>query len=258
MSDKSYEKLLKTIKTLREPITGCPWDLKQNIKSLGPALLEECCECIDGISLDDTENVKEELGDIIFTATLMSYIIEQEGDGTTSEIIDHVNEKMIRRHPHVFSNNEDLITSEEVITQWEDIKVNIEGRTNKGLLDNIPKSLPPLDKANKIQKKVEKVGFDWEDIEDIFSKIDEEVLEVREEIAANNRDNLELEIGDLLFSVVNLSRFLKIDPSIALSRTNNKFSNRFKYIEENMNKKNLEICKDNFKIMDTLWEESKS
>lgn len=253
----SYNKLLNTIKDLREPINGCPWDLKQNIKSLGPSLLEECCECLDGISSGDTENVKEELGDIIFTATLMSYILEQDGDGSTSEIIDHVNEKMIRRHPHVFSDVK-VSNSDEVITMWDDIKVKIEGRTQNGLLSNIPKSLTPLEKSNKIQKKVEKVGFDWEDIEDIFSKIDEEVIEVREEIKAKDRDKLELEIGDLLFSVVNLSRFLKIDPSIALGRTNKKFTNRFEYIEKRMSEENLELSPRNFKIMDRFWDEAKN
>lgn len=257
MSNTSYNKLLDTIKQLRDPINGCPWDLKQDMKTLGPSLLEECCECLDGISAGDNDNVKEELGDIIFTATLMSYILEQEGKTTTNEIIENVNEKMIRRHPHVFSNVNNVNTSDEVLTQWEDIKEKLEGRKQKGILDKIPKGLPPLERSNEIQKKVEKVGFDWEDIADIFDKINEEVDEVKEEIRSNDRDKLELEIGDLLFSVVNLSRFLKIDPSVALRRTNNKFNGRFQYIEEKMKEKNLPLSKEQFKVMDSLWNESK-
>lgn len=258
MNNTPYEKLLTTIKILREPINGCPWDLKQNIKSMAPSLLEECCECLDGVTCGDNENVVEELGDIIFTATLMAYILEQEGVATTSDVINGVNEKMIRRHPHIFSDVENINTSDEVLKQWNDIKVKLEGRSQKGLLDRIPQSLPPLEKSYEIQKKVEKVGFDWENIEDIFSKISEETEEVRREIINNNMDELELEMGDLLFSVVNLSRFLKIDPSIALRRTNQKFYNRFEYIEKGMQKKGLELSAENFKIMDNLWEESKT
>lgn len=257
MSEKEYSRLIEIVKTLRDPENGCPWDLKQNIKTLAPSLLEECCECIDGVNSNDIENVKEELGDITFITTLMSYIIEQENKGTTSEVLKIVNDKMIRRHPHVFTNTESSITSDEVIKQWDAIKRDQEGRNQKGLLSKIPRSLTPLEKSNQIQKKVEKVGFDWEDIEDIFSKIDEEVLEVRQEILSQDRDKLELEIGDLLFSVVNLARFLKIDPSVALSRTNSKFTNRFEYIEKRMEEENLELSKENFKVMDSFWNESK-
>lgn len=254
---KSYSELLKTIKALREPINGCPWDLKQNIKSLGPSLLEECCECLDGIANKDMENVKEELGDIIFTSTLMSYILEQDGVSTTDDIISDVNKKMINRHPHVFSNTEGIETSDDVLVQWDKIKVEKEGRVVKGTLDKIPKSLPPLDKSFEIQKKVEKKGFDWEHIDHIFEKIVEETNEVKAEIESNNRENLEVEIGDLLFSVVNLARFLKINPSSALSRTNSKFINRFNYVEEGMKSLNLDLKSENFKSMDKLWEEAK-
>ena len=247
--NNEIDKLLKTIKTLREPVGGCPWDLKQNVNTLAPFLLEEVCECLDGISNNDTENIVEELGDVTFIAFMMSYILEQEGKTTVSSIINDVNEKMIRRHPHVFSNDKSATTSDAVLEQWEDIKTNKEGRIKKGILDKIPKSFPPLEKAYEIQKKVEKVGFDWEDIEAIFSKITEETNEVREEIKGSNRDKLELEIGDLLFSVVNLSRFLKIDPARALSRTNKKFIHRFSYIENEMTDRDLKLCKDNFDII---------
>ncbi|MGL1891889.1 MAG: nucleoside triphosphate pyrophosphohydrolase [Spirochaetaceae bacterium] len=256
--NNSYEKLLATVKALRNPDGGCPWDLKQNLKTLGPSLLEECCECLDGISNNDNKNIKEEIGDIIFTATVMGYILEQDGVTTVAEILGDVNNKMISRHPHVFSNNRNNVsTSEEVLIQWEDIKEKKEGRIKKGILDNIPKSLPPLEKSNEIQKKVEKVGFDWPNINDIFDKIVEETNEVKEEITNNHYDNLELEIGDLLFSVINLSRYLKVDPSIALSRTNNKFVQRFKYVEKHMKLKNLILSHENFKIMDNLWDEAK-
>ncbi|QEN06174.1 nucleoside triphosphate pyrophosphohydrolase [Thiospirochaeta perfilievii] len=257
MNNSEYSRLLDIIKKLRDPQSGCPWDLKQSVESLAPALLEECCECIDGVNNRDLVNIKEELGDIIFTTSLISYIIEQENNGSIDDIIKNVNDKMVRRHPHIFSNTQGVDSSEKVLQQWEEIKKNQEGRVKKNLLDKIPTSLPPLEKSFEIQKKVEKVGFDWENINDIFNKILEETQEVKDAIDSNNQDNLEMEIGDLLFSVVNLSRFLKIDPSKALARTNNKFLKRFSFIEDQMRSKELVLHKDNFKIMDELWDKSK-
>lgn len=257
MESKSFKRLIETVKALREPINGCPWDLKQNIKSLAPSLLEECCEFIDGVHNNDLNNIKEELGDIFFTTTLISYIIQQEDNGSVNEILDKVTNKMIFRHPHVFSDGKKLKNSDEVLMQWEEIKVKKEGRLNNGYLSKIPKSIPPLEKSYEIQKKVKKVGFDWETVDDVFDKITEETLEVKEEIKSGSKDKLEQEIGDLLFSVVNLSRFLDIDPSVALSRTNNKFINRFHRVEEKMNMNNLEMEKSNFEAMDKYWEESK-
>jgi len=219
VNSNSYNNLLTTIKKLRDPNGGCPWDLKQTLKTLGPSLLEECCECLDGISNDDSENIAEELGDVMFTATLMGYILEQEKITTTDSILDHVNSKMVRRHPHVFkTDSESISTSDEVLVQWEKIKKEKEGRVTKTILSNIPSSIPPLAKSNEIQKKVAKNGFDWDSVDGIFDKIVEETEEVKVEIESQDRDKLELELGDLLFSVVNLARYLKIDPSIALSR----------------------------------------
>lgn len=257
MESKSFSNLIDTIKKLRDPKTGCPWDIKQSIKSLAPSLLEECCECIDGASSGDIINVKEELGDIIFTATLMTYIIEQENHGSVDEIINAVNEKMIRRHPHVFSDTKGVNTSEAVLEQWESIKTNIEGRKQESLLSKIPASLPAMEKSYEIQKKVAKVGFDWEEVSNIFLKITEETEEVKEEIETGDRDKMEEEIGDLLFSVINLARFLKINPSVALSRTNKKFIERFAFVESEMTKKEQKMSKENFQEMDQLWELSK-
>lgn len=257
MENKSFNKLVKTVKKLREPINGCPWDLKQNIKSLAPSLLEECCEFIDGVNNNDIDNAKEELGDIFFTTALISYIIEQENNGSIDEILDNVTDKMIFRHPHVFTDGKKLKNSKEVLEQWEEIKIKKEGRIQKGLLSKIPRSIPPLEKSYEIQKKVEKVGFDWKSVDDVFKKIVEETNEVKDELKSGNRDNLEQEIGDLLFSVVNLSRFLNIDPSVALNRTNKKFIDRFHKVETKMKDNNLELNKNNFEIMDKYWEESK-
>lgn len=257
MNHNEYMKLLETVKALRDPVNGCPWDLKQNLKSLAPSILEECCECIDGINSNDLENVSEELGDIIFTATLMTYIMEQENNISVDSVISSVNNKMIRRHPHVFSNTDNINTSDEVLQQWENIKINVEGRINKGLLDKIPNSLPPLEKSYEIQKKVEKVGFDWENVSDIFEKISEETIEVKNEIDSNCPEKIEEEIGDLLFSVINLARFLNVNPSSALAKTNKKFLKRFKFIENKMQSNNLNLCKENFRTMDKFWNESK-
>jgi len=254
----SFKSLMNTIIRLRDPDNGCPWDIKQNIKTLAPAIFDECCELLDGVANSDYKNIEEELGDIFFTTSLISYVLEQEKKTTVENIINNVNNKMISRHPHVFNQGESLSTSDEVLIQWEKIKIEKEGRVKKHILDKIPESLPSLEKSLEIQKKVSKVGFDWDNIDDVFDKILEEIEEVKHEINHENTTNLEEEIGDLLFSVINLSRKLNINPSLALGRTNKKFTKRFNYVEKEMEKRNIPMSKEEFKLMDNLWEKSKS
>lgn len=252
---ESFNELYNVIKRLRAP-DGCPWDREQTPETMCGDLLEEVYEAIDAIKEKDDAHLMEELGDVYLVVTMIAYMKEQEDSFTIKQVLDGVSEKLIRRHPHVFGDS-DAKDSKEVLKQWDKIKVDIEGRKpKKSILDKVSKGLPPLERSFKLQRKAAKAGFDWPDIQGVWDKVHEEIEEVRE-VEPGNRDHLREEIGDLLFSVVNIARYMDIDPAEALHECNAKFSSRFSYIEKQMNKKNLEMNSDNFKEMDQLWDESK-
>lgn len=251
----SFEELCSVIETLRSP-EGCPWDRKQTADTLSNDMIEEVYEAVDAIKENDDEHLKEELGDVYLLVTMISYIKEQEGAFQISDVLDGISEKLIRRHPHVFSDAS-AENPEEVKELWEDIKVNVEGRAaKKSILDKVSKGLPPLERAYKIQKKAAKAGFDWPDISGVWDKVHEEIEEVRS-VKKGDKEHLTEEIGDLLFSVVNIARYMDIDPAEAMHRCNKKFISRFSYVEENMKEKQLEMNFGNFETMDQLWDESK-
>lgn len=253
---ESFNELYDVIKKLRAP-DGCPWDREQTPETMCGDFLEEVYEAIDAIKEKDEAHLMEELGDVYLVVTMISYMKEQEGSFTIKQVLDGVSEKLIRRHPHVFADS-DASDSKEVLKQWEQIKVEVEGRKpKKSILDKVSKGLPPLERSYQLQRKAAKSGFDWPDIQGVWDKVHEEIEEVRE-VKPENRDHLREEIGDLLFSVVNISRYMDIDPAEALHECNAKFSSRFSYIEKRMIEKNLEMKSENFKEMDQLWDESKS
>jgi len=255
---KSYDKLFDIIKKLRAP-DGCPWDREQTPLSMTPALIEESYELIEAIEDGDFNHIAEEIGDLILVATMIGYMHEEENKFSLDDALNSVSEKLIRRHPHVFSDLE-LKNSEEVLKNWDKIKIEVEGRKSKTGLNAIPKSLPPLERAYKIQKKVSKQGFDWDTIAPIFDKLYEEIDELKVELNAPIKDKELIigECGDILFSAINICRKLKVDPSIALDRTNRKFTSRFNYVEKEMAEKKLEMNSDSFEEMDRLWEEAKT
>jgi len=255
-SGKAYKNLLEVIIKLRSP-EGCPWDKKQTLKSLIPNLFEETFECIDAIDNEDLENTMEEIGDLYLLVVMLSYILEQTSKYSIKDVLDTITEKLVRRHPHVFSDTK-VDSVEEVLDLWQDIKVNVEGRDKKDtILDSIPLSFPPLERAYKIQKKVSKVGFDWNNSKDVLNKIKEELGELENEIISENKKLTELEMGDFLFSVINLSRHLKVDPAIALHKTNQKFYNRFTFIEKELKKQGKRIEDTTLVEMDIIWEKAK-
>ncbi|WP_085993734.1 nucleoside triphosphate pyrophosphohydrolase [Oceanobacillus senegalensis] len=251
----TFTNLREVMRVLRSP-EGCPWDRKQTHESLKEHSIEEIYELIEAIDNQDDEGIIEELGDILMHVMLHSQIGEDNGYFSIDDVIKGITNKMIYRHPHVFDNvSADSV--EEVVDNWEELKKKEKGDKRKSVLDGIPKPLPALVKAYKLQKKAAKVGFDWDEVTDMWNKLDEEIKEVREAIQFKNDDEIAKEFGDVLFVLVNLTRYYKINPELALEQTNKKFYSRFSYIEEqlNLNGKNIEDV--TLEEMDMYWNEAK-
>jgi tetrapyrrole methylase family protein/MazG family protein len=268
--ENAFGRLCGIIERLRGP-GGCPWDREQNPSTLRGDLIEETYECIEAIDEKDPGHIKEELGDLFLLVGMLSYMHQQEGSFTIDDVLNGVSEKLIRRHPHVFARTDadaDL-SSAEVLDNWAKIKVEQEGRKPRdSILDEVSRALTPLDRAYKLQKKAAKKGFDWPGLEGVLAKLREELEETEEAIkaaagTAGNaaspvaREQLEGELGDLLFSTVNLCRYLKMEPSVALQRTNAKFTERFKYVEKAMKESGEEMKPENLETMDRHWTAAK-
>jgi tetrapyrrole methylase family protein/MazG family protein len=262
----AFSALYDVIARLRAP-GGCPWDQEQSPMSLRGDLIEETYECVEAIDEKDPAHIREELGDLYLLVTMLSYMHQQEGLFSVEDVLKGIAEKLIRRHPHVFGEIK-VRDSAEVLENWARIKVEQEGRKPKdSVLDQVSRGLPPLDRAFKIQKKAAKAGFDWPDLEGVSAKIREELGEAEAAAAAlgpetgggspEAREVLEGELGDLLFSAVNLCRYLNVDPSVALQRTNAKFERRFKHVEQKMRESGREMAAENLALMDSYWEEAK-
>ena len=253
--EDSFTNFFSVIRRLRGP-DGCPWDREQTPQSMISSLIEETYECIDAIETEDDINLLEELGDLFLILSMISYMKEQKGRFTISDVFRTVTEKLIRRHPHVFGNSA-VNTSGEVLTQWDRIKRDVEGK-GQTIADSLPESLPSLESAHKIQKKAAKVGFDWTNSSDVWKKVKEEIAEIEEIKMSSSKDGVAEEIGDLLFSIVNFCRHVDVDPSKALRAANRKFLGRFSYIEQEFKKRGLSLSKEQFSLMDELWDEAKS
>lgn len=247
---QEFERLLSIMERLRKE---CPWDKKQTMESLRNLTIEETYELADAISNQKTIDIKKELGDLLLHIIFYSKIASEENHFTIKDVIYGINEKLIERHPHVFGDVE-VKDHKEVEDNWEEIKLK---NGEKSVLDGVPNSLPSMIKANRIQQKVRGVGFDWEKKEQIWDKIDEELHELKEEIAGNSFDKTESEFGDLLFSVINAARLYNVDPENALEKTNKKFIKRFNYLEENTIKKGRSLKKMSLDEMNLIWEEAK-
>jgi tetrapyrrole methylase family protein / MazG family protein len=259
----SFLRLYDIIETLRGA-DGCAWDREQTTSSLRDSLIEECYECVEAISDSSTAGTREELGDVFLIATMMSYIEQQSGNFTVSDVLEEISDKLVRRHPHVFGES-DATTPDEIITQWNEIKATEKknaGKTKRtSILDRISRAAPPLRYAWEMQKKAAKTGFDWPDRSGIIDKIHEELGELSDarEISDSEERHraVEEEIGDLLFTVVNLARADGIEPDIALHRANTKFSRRFRAVEHGMAERSLEMRAEHLETMESLWEKAK-
>lgn len=250
---------VRLIAKLRDPNGGCPWDLKQNYRSMIPCLLEESYEVIEAIEQNNPQDLKEELGDLLLQVVFFSQLAAEEQKFTFDDVVNNVAEKIIRRHPHVFGEKS-AGNEQEALQNWNAMKA--EENKDKGhtsILDNIPHAFPALMRAEKLQKRCAKVGFDWQNIEPVIAKIEEELSELKQEI---NRPHLvqaqvEEELGDLLFTVVNLSRHLKCQPEESLRKANHKFERRFRAVEMKLKQQNKTVEQSSLVEMDMLWDEVK-
>jgi XTP/dITP diphosphohydrolase len=246
---EAFEKLLIIMDELR---TQCPWDKKQDIHSLRNLTIEEVYELVDAITNENSEGIEEELGDIMLHIVFYAKLGEEKGKFSIANIIEKLNKKMIGRHPHIYGGVK-VNNAEDVKKNWEQLKKQ-EGK--KSVLSGVPKSLPALIKAYRMQDKTAQVGFEWENADQVWDKVEEEILEFKEVVTKQDSKNrLEDEFGDVLFSLVNYARFIGIEPETALERTNKKFKERFEYIEENAPKSLNEMSLEE---MDDLWEKSKA
>ena len=248
---KAFLGLVEIMDTLREK---CPWDKKQTIQSLRSNTIEELYELVDAIVEEDWQGIKEELGDILLHVLFYAKIGTEQGHFTLQDSIEGISKKLIHRHPHIYGDVK-ADDEETVKKNWEQLKLQ-EGK--KSLLEGVPNSLPSMVKAFRIQQKVKQVGFEWENKEQVWDKVEEEIKELQVEIEAKNQDKMEAEFGDVLFSLVNYARFLNIDPETALERTNKKFKYRFELMESYANENGLELASLSLAEKDAIWNKMKN
>lgn len=247
----AFERLLNIMDDLR---AKCPWDKKQTMQSLRHLTIEETYELGDAILGNDLQEVKKELGDLLLHIVFYAKIGSETNSFNIADVANGVCEKLIERHPHIYGDVQ-LNNEEDVKRNWEKIKLK-EG--NKSVLGGVPKSLPALVKATRIQDKAAGVGFDWDNIDDVFAKIKEEIDELHAEVKAQKQSNIESEFGDVLFSLINYARFLKVNPEDALERTNRKFIARFQYLEEKATAQGKSLKDMTLQEMETYWQEAKN
>ncbi len=252
-----FNKLVEIMARLRGP-DGCPWDREQTHKTLKPYLIEEAYETLEAIDTGKSDLIKEELGDLLLQVVFHAEMAKEEGTFNIDDVCDAISDKLIRRHPHVFGDS-DADTPEKVMTQWEEIKrAEKTHRHRKSVLDGAPMGLPALLLATKLQKKAGSVGFDWDKAEDAFAKVEEELDEFRHAFANQAADEMEEELGDLLFALVNIARFIEVNPEEALRKTIDKFVWRFKYIEKKIEQSGREMENVTLDEMESIWIEAKT
>jgi MazG family protein len=252
-SAEEFEKLLDIMDKLR---ATCPWDMKQTFDTLRKLTIEETYELAEAIFSENEEGIRNELGDLMLHLVFYAKIGSENGSFTILDVLKGINDKLIYRHPHVFGDVS-VSSAREVEENWEHLKIK-EENGYKPVLSGVPSSLPAMVKANRIQEKVRGVGFDWEEREQIWDKVIEEINELKNEINCNNRKKIESELGDVMFSLINASRLYDIDPEAALEKTNRKFIKRFNYLEKKTIKEGISLHDMSLDAMNEIWEEAKN
>lgn len=253
---KNFDELVSVMERLRGK-NGCPWDKQQTRESLKPFLIEETYEVLEAIDEKDMDKLKEELGDLLYQILFHAQISKEMGAFDIEDVLTTSREKMIRRHPHVFEEKK-VDTAEEVLKNWEAIKRSEKKKERHSILDGVPVHLPALLRAHKLQSKAARVGFDWKKVDQVFLKVKEEMKEFEEAFRAKNRDRMEDELGDLLFALVNIGRFIEVNPEDALHKSISRFISRFRHIEEEISKAGKKWENVSLEEMELLWQEAKS
>ncbi len=252
---ENFDRLVKIMEELRGK-EGCPWDKKQTRESLKPFLIEEAYEVLEAIEDEDAEKLKEELGDLLYQVLFHAKISKEKGEFDIEDILSVCSEKMVRRHPHVYGD-EKAESAEEVLKRWEDIKKAEKGAGRRSILEGVPVHLPALLRAHQLQARAARVGFDWEHIDQVFSKVKEEMKEFEEAFRDREQERMENELGDLFFALVNIGRFIEVNPEETLHKAISRFISRFRYIEEEIAKQGREFRDVSLEEMDMLWQEAK-
>lgn len=264
---KNISRLIEIMAALRDPQTGCPWDIRQDFQSIKPYTIEEAYEVADAIERGDLDDLNDELGDLLLQVVFHARMAEEAGDFSFDDVVLAITRKMIRRHPHVFAQSQSD-TPEGVKIQWEEIKAaekaeRVARRKSRGsndgtgLLDDVPRALPALMEAIKLQKRAARVGFDWSETEPVLSKIEEEIGELRDALKGADRSKVQEEFGDLLFALVNLGRHIDADPEMSLRNTNAKFRKRFSFVETALGEADEDLSEASLDRMETLWSQAK-
>ena len=260
MSSSPIERLIRIMARLRDPEGGCPWDIEQTFRSIASYTIEEAHEVAEAIERDDMDDLKDELGDLLFQVVFHARMAEEQGDFRFDDVADAIAEKLIRRHPHVFGEAE-FHSAEAQTASWERIKAEeraARGESDPSAMAGVSGGLPALRRAVKLQNRAARVGFDWPDTAPVFAKLREEAAELEQAMAHEDQDNMEEEIGDLLFVVANLARHLDIDPGAALRRSNHKFEQRFRAMEDLARERRQDFASLSLEQQDGLYEEIKS
>lgn len=257
-AEERFGKLLALIETLRNPEGGCPWDVRQTKADVGRYLLDETYEVLEAVDSDSSAAMREELGDLLFMILFLARIAEEENLFGIEGVLDDITAKMIRRHPHVFGDAT-VRDAAEVKRNWDRIKRDVEkrGEGDASILARVPRAMPAMPRAQKLTAEAANVGFDWESAQAVISKVEEELAEFRDAFAGTDPDRVRDEIGDLLFSIVNLSRHVKVNAEEALRMANRKFEERFLYIEERLRERGKDPASSTLEEMDALWNEAK-
>jgi len=253
---RNFDRLVEIMERLRGR-EGCPWDRKQTRDSLKPYLIEEAYEVLEAIEEKDADKLKEELGDLLYQILFHAQISKESGEFDIEDILAASCEKMVRRHPHVFGDRK-ADTAEEVLKQWEAIKKEEKGEGRRSVLEGVPPHLPALLRAHQLQARAARVGFDWEHVDQVFMKVKEEMREFEEAFRAKDREGMEIEMGDLLFALVNIGRFIEVNPEDALRKSISRFISRFRHIEEEIARQGREWKDVSLDEMEMLWQEAKA
>lgn len=253
---EKFLRLREVIRRLRAP-GGCPWDREQDFSSMKPRFLEEVYELVDALEQDNFAGMQEELGDLFFHLLFMALLGEEKDEWTLGDILDGIAEKLIRRHPHVFARSGKIESSSRVVDQWDEIKKHVEGKNYRSLLDNVPQSLPPLQKAYVYGKKGRKVGFDWQSAAEVLPKVHEELREVEEAMTGNDRVAMAEELGDLFLVLTSLARLLDFDPENLVRSANRKFDCRFREMERMAAEQGTSLEQLSLEKQEILWQKAK-